>query len=104
MNTNITCYKRNISEEAKPTIKSLMLKKPKQFMKKKTWLKKFPVASWLPKYTKEDFIGDLIAGITVGFTVIPQSIAYAELAKLPPQVCKHFELQIICANKKFLVL
>jgi MFS superfamily sulfate permease-like transporter len=30
--------------------------------------------------------GDIIAGITVGLTVIPQSIAYANIAELPPQV------------------
>jgi sodium-independent sulfate anion transporter 11 len=48
--------------------------------------KKLPVIGWLPKYDSEDFVGDLIAGITVAFTVIPQSIAYAELAHLPTQV------------------
>lgn len=30
--------------------------------------------------------GDLIAGLTVGLTVIPQSLAYAKIAELPPQV------------------
>jgi Sulfate permease family len=34
----------------------------------------------------EQFQGDLIAGITVGLTVIPQSLAYAKIAELPPQV------------------
>jgi len=32
------------------------------------------------------FQGDVIAGITVGLTVIPQSLAYAKIAELPPQV------------------
>jgi len=32
------------------------------------------------------FQGDIIAGITVGLTVIPQSLAYAKIAELPPQV------------------
>ena len=31
------------------------------------------------------FQGDLIAGLTVGLTVLPQSLAYANIAKLPPQ-------------------
>lgn len=30
--------------------------------------------------------GDVIAGLTVGLTVIPQSLAYAKIAELPPQV------------------
>ncbi|CAG0923781.1 unnamed protein product [Notodromas monacha] len=51
----------------------------------KTLRRKVPVISWLPKYTSVDFIGDLIAGITVGFTIIPQGIAFAELANLPAQ-------------------
>jgi sodium-independent sulfate anion transporter 11 len=28
---------------------------------------------------------DLIAGITVGIVVVPQSMAYAKIAMLPPQ-------------------
>ena len=32
------------------------------------------------------FQGDLIAGIAVGLTVVPQSLAYAKIAELPPQV------------------
>lgn len=32
------------------------------------------------------FIGDLVAGLTVGLTVIPQGMAYAQVAELPPQV------------------
>ena len=33
------------------------------------------------------FQGDIIAGIAVGLTVVPQSLAYAKIAELPPQVC-----------------
>ncbi|PVZ97022.1 hypothetical protein BB558_007037 [Smittium angustum] len=44
-----------------------------------------PVLEWLPKYNTKWFIGDLIAGITVGIMVIPQSLSYALLAGLPPQ-------------------
>lgn len=32
---------------------------------------------------------DLIAGITVGLTIIPQSIAYASVAGLPLEVIKY---------------
>lgn len=39
------------------------------------------------RYTADDFIGDLVAGITVGLTVIPQALAYAGIAGLDPAVC-----------------
>lgn len=44
-----------------------------------------PGARWLRGYNAEFFIADLIAGITVGLTVLPQSLAYATLAGLEPQ-------------------
>ncbi|KAF7546274.1 hypothetical protein G7046_g9347 [Stylonectria norvegica] len=43
----------------------------------------FPFLSWIGKYNFIWFLGDLIAGITVGAVVVPQSMAYALLAKLP---------------------
>lgn len=46
----------------------------------------FNILNWLPQYTRQDGIGDVIAGITVGLTMIPQSIAYASLGGLSPQV------------------
>jgi sodium-independent sulfate anion transporter 11 len=52
---------------------------------RKTLHRKLPVTEWLPRYSKLDFIADLIAGITVGFTIIPQSIAFSELANLPAE-------------------
>ncbi|KAG8179869.1 hypothetical protein JTE90_007049 [Oedothorax gibbosus] len=49
-------------------------------------LKKYiPIISWLPTYTFNDFKGDFIAGFTVGLTVVPQGLALAQLANLPPQ-------------------
>lgn len=45
-----------------------------------------PITKWLPKYTSENAMGDMIAGVTIGLTMIPQSIAYASLANLSPQV------------------
>ena len=44
----------------------------------------FPVTEWLPAYKKADFKGDLWAGITVGIMLIPQGMAYAMIAGLPP--------------------
>ena len=43
-----------------------------------------PILEWLPNYEKSFLKGDLIAGITVGIILIPQGIAYALIAGLPP--------------------
>lgn len=43
-----------------------------------------PILSWLPEYKKDYLKGDLFAGITVGIILIPQGMAYALLAGLPP--------------------
>uniref|UniRef100_A0A2C9KJ79 SLC26A/SulP transporter domain-containing protein n=1 Tax=Biomphalaria glabrata TaxID=6526 RepID=A0A2C9KJ79_BIOGL len=49
------------------------------------FLNKFPIIHWLPKYRCDTFQSDLIAGLTVGLTVIPQGLAYAQVADLPAQ-------------------
>lgn len=51
----------------------------------KTLKKRLPILEWLPKYKTEFLIQDIIAGITVGLTAIPQGIAYAVVAGLPPE-------------------
>tara|TARA_R110001592_G_scaffold77570_3_gene233371 strand:+ start:1535 stop:3259 length:1725 start_codon:yes stop_codon:yes gene_type:complete len=43
-----------------------------------------PFLDWLPKYNKNLFGTDLVAGITVGIILIPQGMAYAMIAGLPP--------------------
>lgn len=44
----------------------------------------FPILDWLPQYNKKHLSGDLSAGLTVGIMLIPQGMAYAMLAGLPP--------------------
>ena len=46
--------------------------------------KLIPILEWLPNYNTSLFKGDLFAGITVGIVLIPQGIAYALIAGLPP--------------------
>ncbi|KAL5282853.1 SLC26A11.2 family protein [Megaselia abdita] len=55
----------------------------KKIFSRKTLYKRLPILTWLPKYNSQDAIGDLVAGITVGLTVIPQALAYAGIANLP---------------------
>ncbi len=43
----------------------------------------FPFLDWVPKI-KENIKVDLIVGLTVALVLIPQSMAYAQLAGLPP--------------------
>ncbi|WP_372744744.1 SulP family inorganic anion transporter [Lutibacter sp.] len=48
-------------------------------------IKKFiPILEWLPNYKKSWFKDDFGAGLTVGIMLIPQGIAYAMIAGLPP--------------------
>ncbi|KAI1645710.1 sulfate permease [Daldinia loculata] len=45
----------------------------------------FPFLSWIGFYNLQWFVGDLVAGITIGAVVVPQGMAYAKLANLPVQ-------------------
>lgn len=52
---------------------------------KPSFVTKFiPILDWIKSYNSEDAKGDLNAGITVGIMLIPQGMAYAMLAGLPP--------------------
>ena len=70
-------------------------KRKRRIFRKKILYKRLPFLQWLQKYSLKDLIADLIAGISVGVTLIPQALAYATVAGLPPQVsafhlCKRF--------------
>ena len=45
-----------------------------------------PILSWAPKYTRTEAQSDLVAALIVTIMLVPQSLAYAMLAGLPPQV------------------
>jgi len=46
-----------------------------------------PIIDWLPTFFKnkpgQNISGDIVAGLTVGVLIMPQAIAYAQLANLP---------------------
>ncbi|XP_036124515.1 sodium-independent sulfate anion transporter [Molossus molossus] len=46
------------------------------------WL---PILAWMPNYSLQWLKMDCIAGLSVTLMVIPQALAYAEVAGLPPQ-------------------
>jgi len=45
-----------------------------------------PILAWLPAYRREALRGDVLAGLTTAVMLIPQAMAYAMLAGLPPIV------------------
>ncbi|MGI9622925.1 MAG: SulP family inorganic anion transporter [Acidimicrobiales bacterium] len=45
-----------------------------------------PIARWAPTYDGKNLRPDLAAGVTVGAMLVPQAMAYALLAGLPPEV------------------
>ncbi|XP_069124023.1 sodium-independent sulfate anion transporter-like isoform X1 [Argopecten irradians] len=50
-----------------------------------TLKERVPIINWLPKYDLHTLQCDLVAGLTVALTVIPQGLAYAKIARLPTQ-------------------
>ncbi|CAH1180338.1 unnamed protein product [Phaedon cochleariae] len=52
---------------------------------RKILLKRIPILTWGKEYTGQKLVNDLIAGFTVGLTVMPQALAYATLGGLEPQ-------------------
>jgi len=44
-----------------------------------------PILSWLPRYDRSSLTFDVIAGLTLWGLVVPEGMAYAGIAGLPPQ-------------------
>lgn len=51
---------------------------------KSTITQYIPILNWIKSYSGDNARGDINAGITVGIMLIPQGMAYAMLAGLPP--------------------
>ena len=45
----------------------------------------WPILSWVPGYQRKWLLLDLIAGLTVCAILVPEGMAYAELAGMPPE-------------------
>lgn len=77
--------KKTTSEQLKE-IGPWCRRKARSMFRKKMIYKRIPILGWLPRYSGADAVGDLVAGITVGLTVIPQALAYSGIAGLPAAV------------------
>ena len=55
-------------------------------MKIKTIKSYFPILTWVADYQRDTLISDLLAAVIVTIMLIPQSLAYALLAGLPPEM------------------
>ena len=86
---NVSSSDHSLEDES-PTVWERCTTAARKGCNKKLLFKRMPILSWLPNYDREQAVSDLIAGLTVGLTVIPQGIAYAIIAKLPPQVSFQF--------------
>lgn len=50
------------------------------------WLRRFfPFMAWLPGVNRQDVKGDFIAGLTGAIVVLPQGVAFAYIAGMPPE-------------------
>ena len=52
----------------------------------RSWLPRLPILEWGRRYDRATFASDLVAAVIVTIMLIPQSLAYALLAGLPPEV------------------
>ena len=85
--SNVDLASSDESSESMPLIKKTDTKCTK-FRQSKYYLflaTIFPIFKWLPNYNRKWLQHDIIAGLTVGLTVIPQGLAYAQIADLPLQ-------------------
>jgi SulP family sulfate permease len=48
--------------------------------------KYFPVSTWLPETGRAAFTGDVLAGMVTAILMVPQGLAFAMVAGLPPQI------------------
>jgi len=52
----------------------------------RNWLPSLPILDWGRRYDRDTLVGDSVAALIVTIMLIPQSLAYALLAGLPPEV------------------
>ena len=83
--------KKIVGKDQFKKLRKCFKQKIRKSLTKKMLMRRIPILTWLPKYNSKDAVGDFVAGLTVGLTVIPQALAYSSIAGLPPQVCRVIE-------------
>jgi hypothetical protein len=78
--------KTSLSSKAAAAVTSFIQTEMPVMCTKEFVQRRFPFTKWLPQYRFSTLLQDTMAGLTVALTLIPQSIAYAEIAGLKPQV------------------
>lgn len=73
----------------------------KQLAKKQTLSTFFPFLNWIKDYKKQTLLDDSIAALVISMMLIPQSLAYAMLAGLPPQTGLYASLLPLIAYALF---
>nr|XP_049463847.1 sodium-independent sulfate anion transporter-like isoform X1 [Anopheles coluzzii] len=68
-----------------PSVGPMLTSKLGGFCNRKFIFKRLPILQWLPAYEARFLLEDIVAGLSVGLTVIPQGIAFAVMANLEPQ-------------------
>lgn len=72
-----------IDEEDEVSVHGCCVWCGERYFTKEKMKRRLPISKWLPDYSVPDAKGDLVAGISVAFTIIPQALALATLAGLP---------------------
>ena len=49
------------------------------------WKRLIPILGWLPEYDRASLVLDVVAGLTLWGLVVPEAMAYAGIAGMPPQ-------------------
>lgn len=76
--SQLSSYEKVTYDELLQSHNGKFSQKLTEFIKRRLY-----ILSWLPEYDRTKAIGDFIAGVTIGLTMIPQSLAYANLANVP---------------------
>ena len=79
------CETRHIYLDVAP-VKAPLVERRKKKVKKILW-NLFPPLTWVPPYYatwKDNVRGDVTAGFTIAILEVPQALAYATIAGLPP--------------------
>ncbi|KAJ8953894.1 hypothetical protein NQ318_019134 [Aromia moschata] len=77
--------KKTTALEALKSIGPWAKRKARNACTKKMLYRRVPILTWLPTYNTTFAVGDLVAGITVALTLIPQALAYSNIAGVPLQ-------------------